>query len=49
MYGTLIHNAWVAAALLDVGNDPENEVLISVAGDQWIAGLDPEMGATTFP
>ena len=43
MYGLPIHNAW-SQLWLDVGNDPDNEVLIfSGTGDKWIAGFDPEM------
>src|SRR5258708_37122189 len=34
---------------MDVGNDPENEVLIfGGSGDQWIAGFDPEMARQPF-
>lgn len=43
MYGLPIHNAW-SQLWMDLGNDPENEVLIfSGTGDKWIAGFDPEM------
>jgi enoyl-CoA hydratase/carnithine racemase len=43
MYGLPIHNAW-SQLWMELGNDPENEVLIfSGAGDKWIAGFDPEM------
>jgi enoyl-CoA hydratase/carnithine racemase len=43
MYGLPIHNAW-SQLWLDIGNDPDNEVLIfSGSGDKWIAGFDPEM------
>jgi enoyl-CoA hydratase/carnithine racemase len=43
MYGLPIHNAW-SQLWLDIGNDPDNEVLIfSGTGDKWIAGFDPEM------
>ncbi len=43
MYGLPIHNAW-SQLWLDLGNDPDNEVLIfSGTGDKWIAGFDPEM------
>ena len=43
MYGLPIHNAW-SQLWMDVGNDPENEVLIfGGTGDQWIAGFAPEM------
>ena len=42
MYGLPIHNAW-SQLWLDIGNDPDNEVLIfSGTGDKWIAGFDPE-------
>ena len=42
MYGLPIHNAW-SQLWLDIGNDPDNEVLIfSGSGDKWIAGFDPE-------
>ena len=45
MYGLPIHNAW-SQLWLDIGNDPENEVLIfSGTGDKWIAGFDPEFAA----
>ena len=41
MYGMQMHNAW-SQLWMDVGNDPENEVLIfGGSGDQWIAGLIP--------
>jgi enoyl-CoA hydratase/carnithine racemase len=43
MYGLPIHNAW-SQLWLELGNDPDNEVLIfSGTGDKWIAGFDPEM------
>lgn len=43
IYGLPIHNAW-SQLWLDLGNDPDNEVLIfSGSGDKWIAGFDPEM------
>lgn len=43
MYGLPLHNAW-SQLWLDLGNDPDNEVLIfSGTGDKWIAGFDPEM------
>ena len=43
MYGLPIHNAW-SQLWLDIGNDPDNEVLIfGGTGDKWIAGFDPEM------
>lgn len=43
MYGLPIHNAW-SQLWLDLGNDPDNEVLIfSGTGDKWIAGFDSEM------
>jgi enoyl-CoA hydratase/carnithine racemase len=43
IYGLPIHNAW-SQLWLDLGNDPDNEVLIfSGMGDKWIAGFDPEM------
>ena len=43
MYGLPIHNAW-SQLWMDVGNDPDNEVLIfGGTGDQWIAGFAPEM------
>jgi enoyl-CoA hydratase/carnithine racemase len=42
MYGLPIHNAW-SQLWLDIGNDPDNEVLIfSGTGDKWISGFDPE-------
>jgi enoyl-CoA hydratase/carnithine racemase len=42
MYGLPIHNAW-SQLWLDIGNDPDNEVLIfGGTGDKWIAGFDPE-------
>ncbi len=48
MYGLPMHNAW-SQLWLDVGNDPENEVLIfGGAGDQWIAGFDPDMSRQPF-
>ncbi len=43
-YDLRMHNAW-SQLWLDVGNDPDNEVLIfSGTGDQWIAGFNTEMG-----
>src|SRR3954470_8936399 len=45
LYGLPIHNAW-SQLWLDVGNDPDNEVLIfGGAGDQWIGGFDPDFAA----
>src|SRR5262245_63899573 len=45
MYGLSIHNAW-SQLWLDVGNDPDNEVLIfGGAGDKWIGGVDPGFAA----
>jgi enoyl-CoA hydratase/carnithine racemase len=45
MYGLPIHNAW-SQLWLDIGNDPDNEVLIfSGTGDKWIAGFDPDFAA----
>jgi enoyl-CoA hydratase/carnithine racemase len=41
MYGLPLHNAW-SQLWLDLGNDPDNEVLIfSGTGDKWIGGFDP--------
>jgi enoyl-CoA hydratase/carnithine racemase len=43
MYGLHMHNAW-SQLWMELGNDPENEVLIfGGTGDKWIAGFDPEM------
>ncbi len=48
MYGLPMHNTW-SQLWLDVGNDPDNEVLIfSGTGDKWIAGFDPEMTKEPF-
>ena len=48
IYGLPIHNAW-SQLWLDIGNDPDNEVLIfSGTGDKWIAGFDPEMAKLPF-
>ena len=48
MYGLPMHNAW-SQLWLDLGNDPDNEVLIfSGTGDKWIAGFDPEMTKEPF-
>jgi len=48
MYGLPIHNAW-SQLWLDIGNDPDNEVLIfSGTGDKWIAGFDPEFAAQSL-
>ena len=45
IYGLPIHNAW-SQLWMDVGNDPDNEVLIfGGTGDKWIAGFDPEMSS----
>ena len=45
MYGLSIHNAW-SQLWLDIGNDPDNEVLIfGGAGDKWIGGFDPDFAA----
>lgn len=42
-YGYPLHNAW-PQLWIDVGNDPDNEVLIfSGTGDKWIAGFDKEL------
>jgi enoyl-CoA hydratase/carnithine racemase len=41
VYGQRLHNAW-SQLWLDVGNDPDNEVMIfSGAGDKWIGAVDP--------
>ena len=48
IYGLPIHNAW-SQLWIDIGNDPDNEVLIfSGTGDKWIAGFDPEMSKLPF-
>ena len=48
IYGLPMHNAW-SQLWLDIGNDPDNEVLIfSGTGDKWIAGFDPEMSKPPF-
>ncbi len=48
MYGLPIHNAW-SQLWLDIGNDPDNEVLIfSGTGDKWIAGFDPDFAAQSL-
>jgi enoyl-CoA hydratase/carnithine racemase len=48
MYGLSIHNAW-SQLWLDIGNDPDNEVLIfSGTGDKWIAGFDPEFATESL-
>lgn len=45
IYGLPIHNAW-SQLWLDIGNDPDNEVLIfSGTGDKWIAGFDSDMSS----
>lgn len=48
MYGLPIHNAW-SQLWMEIGNDPENEVLIfSGSGDKWIAGFDPEFATQSL-
>ena len=48
MYGLPIHNAW-SQLWLDIGNDPDNEVLIfSGTGDKWIGGFDPQFAAQSL-
>lgn len=48
MYGLSIHNAW-SQLWLDIGNDPDNEVLIfSGTGDKWIAGFDPDFATQSL-
>jgi len=48
MYGLPIHNAW-SQLWLDLGNDPDNEVLIfSGTGDKWIGGFDPQFAAQSL-
>jgi len=48
MYGLPIHNAW-SQLWLDIGNDPDNEVLIfSGTGDKWIAGFAPEFATQSL-
>ena len=43
MFNLHLHNDW-PQLWLDIGNDPENEVLIFAGtGDKWIAGFDPEL------
>ena len=45
IYGLPIHNAW-SQLWMDVGNDPDNEVLIfGGTGDKWIAGFDQDMSS----
>ena len=48
LYGLPLHNAW-SQLWLDIGNDPDNEVLIfSGTGDKWIAGFDPGFAAQSL-
>jgi enoyl-CoA hydratase/carnithine racemase len=48
IYGLPIHNAW-SQLWLDIGNDPDNEVLIfSGTGDKWIGGFDPNFSAQSL-
>ena len=48
LYGLPIHNAW-SQLWLDLGNDPDNEVLIfSGTGDKWIGGFDPAFAAQSL-
>jgi len=48
MYGLPIHNAW-SQLWLDIGNDPDNEVLIfGGTGDKWIGGFDPDFTAQSL-
>ena len=48
MYGLPIHNAW-SQLWLDIGNDPDNEVLIfGGTGDKWIGGFDPDFAAQSL-
>jgi enoyl-CoA hydratase/carnithine racemase len=48
LYGLPIHNAW-SQLWLDLGNDPDNEVLIfSGTGDKWIGGFDPQFAAQSL-
>src|SRR2546425_11374047 len=48
LYGLPIHNAW-SQLWLDIGNDPDNEVLIfSGTGDKWIGGFCPALAARSF-
>lgn len=48
MYGLPIHNAW-SQLWMEIGNDPENEVLIfSGSGDKWIAGFDPDFATQSL-
>ena len=43
IYGLPMHNAW-SQLWIDVGNDPDNEVLIfGGTGDKWIAGFDADV------
>jgi enoyl-CoA hydratase/carnithine racemase len=45
MYGFNLHNAWTQL-WLDIGSDPDNEVLILTGtGDQWIGGVQAEFPA----
>ncbi|MGW0809995.1 enoyl-CoA hydratase/isomerase family protein [Nonomuraea sp. NPDC002799] len=49
VYSLGLHNAW-GQAWQEVGNDPENEVLIlSGTGDAWMAGVDPASFDRPFP
>jgi enoyl-CoA hydratase/carnithine racemase len=48
MYGLSIHTAW-SQLWMDIGNDPDNEVLIfGGTGDKWIAGFDPEFATDSL-
>ena len=48
IYGLPMHNAW-SQLWMDIGNDPDNEVLIfSGTGDKWIAGFDQDMSEQPF-
>jgi enoyl-CoA hydratase/carnithine racemase len=48
VFGVGLHNAW-GQLWQDVGNDPENEVMIfGGTGDQWIGGFDANSFAKPF-
>lgn len=48
-FGVGLHNAWTQL-WLDVGRDPDNELLIFTGtGDQWIVGPDLEAAAAAGP
>src|SRR5215510_10519431 len=48
IFDLAVHNDW-PQLWMDIGNDPDNEVLIfSGTGDKWIGGFDPDFATQSL-